>query len=140
MGKNKSIGGKKYKRGKRLTEDKRELPFKEEDQQYAKVTKMLGNGRVEAECTDGISRMCKIRGNMRKKVWINPGDVVLVSLREYQDDKADILFRYTPDETRALRRYGEISMDAFGGNKECSDDDDDYVDFDDEEEFDIGDI
>ena len=28
------------------------------------------------------------RGKMRKKVWVSAGDIVLVGLREYQDDKA----------------------------------------------------
>lgn len=32
---------------------------------------MLGNGRLEATCIDGIKRLCHIRGKMRKKVWVN---------------------------------------------------------------------
>ncbi len=29
---------------------------------------MLGNGRLEAHCMDGVKRLCHIRGKMRKKV------------------------------------------------------------------------
>ena len=36
--------------------------------EYAQVTKMLGNGRVEALGIDGIVRLCHIRGKLRKKV------------------------------------------------------------------------
>ena len=36
--------------------------------EYAQVTKMLGNGRVEAMCFDGAKRLCHIRGKLRKKV------------------------------------------------------------------------
>lgn len=61
--------------------------------EYAQVLKMLGNGRVEAQCVDGSKRLCHIRGKMRKKVWINAGDVVLVSLRLYQDEKADVIHK-----------------------------------------------
>jgi translation initiation factor 1A len=32
---------------------------------------MLGNGRLEAMCIDGVKRLCHIRGKMRKKVWVN---------------------------------------------------------------------
>jgi hypothetical protein len=32
---------------------------------------MLGNGRLEAQCIDGVKRLCHIRGKMRKKVWVN---------------------------------------------------------------------
>jgi len=37
--------------------------------EYAQVTKMLGNGRLEAMCFDGTKRLCHIRGKLRKKVW-----------------------------------------------------------------------
>ena len=37
---------------------------------------------------DGVTRLGHIRGKMRKKVWVSAGDIVLVGLREYQDDKA----------------------------------------------------
>jgi len=36
--------------------------------EYAQVTKMLGNGRLEAMCFDGVKRLCHIRGKLRKKV------------------------------------------------------------------------
>lgn len=62
-------GGKNRRRGKNENEnDKRELVFKEDGQEYAQVVKMLGNGRLEANCFDGVSRLCHIRGKLRKKV------------------------------------------------------------------------
>ena len=61
-------GGKNRRRGKNENEnDKRELVFKEDGQEYAQVVKMLGNGRLEANCFDGTSRLCHIRGKLRKK-------------------------------------------------------------------------
>ena len=38
--------------------------------EYAQVTRMLGNGRLEAFCFDGVNRLCHIRGKLRKRVWI----------------------------------------------------------------------
>ncbi len=65
-------GGKNRRRGKNENEnDKRELIFKEDGQEYAQVIKMLGNGRLEAYCFDGIQRLCHIRGKLRKKVCIH---------------------------------------------------------------------
>lgn len=60
--------------------------------EYAQVTRMLGNGRLEAVCFDGQKRLCHIRGKMRKKVWVNQGDVVLLGLRDYQDGKVSFYF------------------------------------------------
>lgn len=43
--------------------------------EYAQVVKMLGNGRLEAKCQDGETRLGQIRGQMRKKVsCIGAGD------------------------------------------------------------------
>jgi len=42
--------------------------FREDGQEYAQVIKMLGNGRLEAQCFDGEKRLAHIRGKMRKKV------------------------------------------------------------------------
>ena len=76
--------------------------------EYAQVTKMLGNGRLEAMCFDGTKRLCHIRGKLRKKVWINQGDIILIGLRDYQDAKADVILKYTADEARNLKTYGEF--------------------------------
>lgn len=69
---------------------------------------MLGNGRLEAQCFDGNKRLCHIRGKMRKKVWVAVGDIILVGLRDYQDAKADVILKYSPDEARNLKAYKEI--------------------------------
>ena len=98
MPKNKGKGGKNRRRGKNENDDvKRELILKEDGQSYAQVTRILGNGHIEAFCFDitgGKKRLCHIRGKLRKKVWINLGDVILVGLRDYQDDKADVIMKY----------------------------------------------
>merc|ERR1712100_495163 len=63
MPKNKGKGGKNRRRGKNEGEEKRELIFKEDGQEYAQVIRMLGNGRLDAQCIDGVKRLCHIRGN-----------------------------------------------------------------------------
>lgn len=73
---------------------------------------MLGNGRVEVETFDGTKRLGHIRGKMRKKVWINQGDIVLVSLRDYQEGKCDLIYKYVAEEARALKQQGEIPENA----------------------------
>ena len=70
---------------------------------------MLGNGRLEAYCFDGAKRLAHIRGKLRKKVWINQGDIILLSLREFQDDKADVIVKYTADEARSCTFLAPLS-------------------------------
>ena len=80
--------------------------------EYAQVVKMLGNGRLEALCFDGEKRLAHIRGKLRKKVWINQGDIILLSLRDYQDEKGDVILKYNADEARSLKAYGELPETA----------------------------
>ena len=95
------------------------------DKEYAQVVKMLGNGRLEALCFDGAKRLAHIRGKLRKKVWINQGDIILLSLRDYQDEKGDVILKYSADEARSLKAYGELpetakinETDTYGGQDE----------------------
>ena len=115
MPKNK-IGGKKGKKGgnKNNSQKKKELIFKEDGQEYAQVTKVNGNGRFEVMCFDGKPRLGNIRGNMRKRVWINQGDFILIGLREFEtkDEKCDIMHKYTIDDARALKAYGELPPES----------------------------
>jgi translation initiation factor 1A len=101
-------GGRGGGRGRQKGALKRELVFKTDGEtEYAQVTKMLGNSRVETLCiADGRSRQCKIRGSLR--VWIQAGDIVLISLRDFQDTKADVIWKYTADEARKLKRSGAL--------------------------------
>ncbi|KAJ3489327.1 hypothetical protein NLG97_g6017 [Lecanicillium saksenae] len=149
-------GGKNRRRGTKENDDqRRELTFKEDGQEYAQVVKMLGNGRLEALCFDGSKRLANIRGKMRKKVWINQGDIILLSLRDFQDNKGDVILKYTADEARTLKSYGELpenakinETDNFGQNEDGEahfefgddDSDDDESDDDKKKEVDIDDI
>lgn len=106
-------GGKKAKKGKKIRTDlgiERPLLFKEPGQEYAHVDKMLGDCRVAITCADGKERLGHIRGTMthRRKVFINPGDVVLCGLRDYEDAKADIMYLYTKKEVKKLIDLIEI--------------------------------
>ncbi|KAG0348656.1 Translation initiation factor 1A [Podila humilis] len=137
MPKNKGKGGKNRRRGKNENEgEKRELVFKEDGQEYAQVLKMLGNGRVEAQCFDGEKRLAQIRGKMRKKVWINQGDIILLSLRDFQDDKADVILKYNTEEARNLKAYGELPESAKINETDTFQAEDDELDV----EFDIDEI
>jgi len=41
--------------------------------------KLLGFDRVLVKCQNGHERLCRIRGKMKRRVWIRERDVVLVS-------------------------------------------------------------
>lgn len=107
--KTKSKGGKSHKKGARQQESS-ELLFKEEGQLYAQVTALLGSSRLRVACDDGKERLCTIRGKLVRRAWVSVRDVVLVSLREWDrdDDKCDMIGKYSHDEARRLAMYKEL--------------------------------
>lgn len=131
---NSGKGGKGCRKMKNSTggTTNRTLEFKEAFQEYGLVTDMLGNGRCKCVCSDSITRLCMIRGNMRKGSMnrIFKGDLVLVSLRDFQDSKADIVHLYKPEEVRSLINYKELD-EAFVKNPQRSnyDSTDEFIEF-----------
>lgn len=69
---------------------------------------MLGGSRFDVACFDSVNRLAHVRGNMRKSQWIVLGDLVLVSLRDYQDNKCDIIHAYSAEDARRLKVKGEL--------------------------------
>ena len=63
-----------------------------------------------------------------KKVWINAGDIILISLRDFQDGKADVIMKYNSDEARELKSYGELPENAKINETDAVPDEDE-VDF-----------
>lgn len=75
------------------------------------AVKLLGFDRVLVRCQDGHERLCRIRGKMKRRVWIREGDIVLVSPWDFQSDKrGDIFWRYKRSQAEWLRRKGYLTI------------------------------
>jgi translation initiation factor 1A len=75
------------------------------------AVKMLGYDRVMVKCQDGHERLCRIRGKMKRRVWIRENDVVLVSPWDFQSDKrGDLIWRYTRAQAEILRKKGLLTI------------------------------
>lgn len=75
---------------------------------------MLGAGRIRVESEDGLTRICRIPGKLRKRVWIKLGDLVMIEPWKVQsDERADIVWRYTRTQANWLKRKGYIKKLNF---------------------------
>lgn len=73
--------------------------------------KMLGSERILVKCQDGKERLCRIRGKLKRRVWVREGDVVLVSPWDFQfDTRGDIFWRYRKNQVEWLRNHGYLKM------------------------------
>ena len=104
---------------------------------------LVGNGRLEAWCFDQVKRMCTIRGSMKNRVWINNGDIILIGLRDFGDDKADVILKYYDEEAKELKELGEIPEHVKineGDYDDFDGDGDDFEENKDDDEVDIDNI
>ncbi|NIR86281.1 translation initiation factor eIF-1A [Candidatus Bathyarchaeota archaeon] len=77
------------------------------------VIRLLGFDRVLVKCQDGHERLCRIRGKMKRRVWIRQGDIVLVSPWDFQSDKrGDIIWRYKRNQAEWLRKNGYLTLEV----------------------------
>ena len=76
-------GGKGYKKGKHdNTESQIPECNEAQNQMYGRAMKSLGNRRFKIFCNDNKERICKVCGSMRKSQWVEPGSIVLISIRD----------------------------------------------------------
>jgi translation initiation factor 1A len=75
------------------------------------VLQMLGFDRLLVKCMDNHDRVCRIRGKMKRKVWIRVGDAVLVAPWDFQSDKkGDVVWRYIKVQAEGLRKKGYLKF------------------------------
>lgn len=71
------------------------------------VEQRVGANRMIIKCLDGKQRNCRIPGALRRRLWIRPGDTVIVKPWEFESDKrGDVIFKYTPAAIGWLKRKG----------------------------------
>lgn len=112
---------------KRNVKAKKEIEYADPNgQTYGIISRALGACRFEICCVDNIKRIGCIRGSIKKKMKIYSGDVVIVSLRDFQDEKCDIIHKYDTNDVIPLRNKGLIPESI----KNSFDNDDDNMVFD----------
>ena len=75
------------------------------------VKKNYGQARMNVKCQDGETRVCRIRGKMKRRAWIRRGDIVLVSPWDFQFEKrGDIIWRYKKNQAGWLREKGYLKI------------------------------
>jgi len=81
------------------------LPNKKEKEQFAQAELMLGSNHIRVRCSDGVTRLGRIKGKIKKRIWIREGDILIVIPWDFQDDKCDIVYRYTTPQVDWLRAH-----------------------------------
>ena len=99
------MGKKKSKKLKAGSTEKRAGRLPRGDMQYAVGREMSGGSRMSALCEDGLTRMIRIPGKLKRRMWCRANDLILIKPWPVQSDiKADLVYRYLPAERKWLYR------------------------------------
>ena len=117
-------GGKKYKKRKNVGEDAGAAMIDRQPGQIpARVLRLLGNRNVLCYSNDNIIRIGHICGKMKGRVFIGPGDMVLMTLRDFSSSStasdlkriknADIIAKYHQDQYSSLKKEDGVNPKLF---------------------------
>ena len=75
----------------------------------------LGASRLRVRCFDSKSRVCRIPGRLKRKLWVRPGDIIIVEPWEFGgDEKGDVIYKYSPTQVQFLKKRGYLKqLDEF---------------------------
>ena len=88
-------------------EEMRRTPMPKQGQVIGICDQRVGGSRMKVRCLDGKTRVCRIPGRLKRRLWVREGDILLVEPWELGgDDKGDIVYKYTALQAKVLRNKG----------------------------------
>ena len=90
----------------------KELVLPSEGELLGRVVKRLGSELMQVKCADGKIRLGRIRGKLKRRIWVRDNNVVLIAPWDFKkDERGDILWRYTLGQVEFLMANGHIPKD-----------------------------
>jgi translation initiation factor 1A len=87
----------------------RRTPLPRQNQVIGICEQRVGGSRMKVRCMDGKTRICRIPGRLKRRLWIREGDVLLIEPWELSaDDKGDVVFKYRPIQVEFLKKKGHL--------------------------------
>lgn len=73
------------------------------------IMQRLGSSRMRVSCLDGKTRICRIPGRLKRRLWVRENNVVLVEPWEFGgDEKGDVIYKYFPNQVEWLKKKGYL--------------------------------
>ena len=69
-----------------------------------------GGNRMEDHFTDGKTRNCRVPGRYKRKLWLRPKDVVMIMPWKDDDEKGDVIYKYSGSQINQLRKKGILDF------------------------------
>ena len=90
----------------------KEIRLPMEGELLGRVIKLLGSDQVLVKCTDDITRRGRIRGKLKRRIWIRDNDIVIIAPWDFKPtERGDIIWRFTLGQVDWLRNNGHLQKD-----------------------------
>jgi len=90
----------------------KEIRLPEEGELLGRVIKLLGSDQVLVKCTDDITRRGRIRGKLKRRIWIRDNDMVIIAPWDFKPtERGDIIWRFILGKVEWLRNNGHLQKD-----------------------------
>jgi len=90
----------------------KEIRLPEEGELFGRVLKMMGGENVMIKCADGVTRRGRIRGKLKRRVWIRDNDIVIIAPWDFNEsERGDIVWRFTLPQVEWLKDNNHIPKD-----------------------------
>jgi translation initiation factor 1A len=86
----------------------KEMVMPQQGELLGRVIKLVGGDNIIVKCTDGKVRTCRIRGKIKRRMWIRDNDLVLVAPWDFQSERADIIWRYISAHAEKMKAEGHL--------------------------------
>src|SRR3990172_58584 len=85
---------------------------------FGVLEQRLGASRMRVRCLDGKTRICRIPGRLKRRLWVREGDILVVEPWEFSgEEKGDVLYKYKPIQAKYLEAQGYLKnltdLDGF---------------------------
>ncbi len=71
----------------------------------------LGGSRMRVRCMDGKTRICRVPGRLKKKLWVREGDILMIEPWLLGgNEKGDVVYKYKLNQVDKLRREGYLKQ------------------------------
>jgi translation initiation factor 1A len=91
------------------------LPQKGNREMFGATDLMMGASHIRVRCFDGVTRLGRIKGKIKKKVWIREGDILIIMPWSFQDEKCDIIYVHRPPGRVAEAEQVSVRQTFFSG-------------------------
>ena len=98
-------------RQQQIAEEIRRVRLPRDKETLGILDQRLGASRMRVRCMDGKTRICRIPGRLKRKIWVQEGDTLLVEPWELGgDEKGDIIFKYKQTQVSWFKRNGYLKQ------------------------------